>query len=127
MIFVKRKYCPTSVFRIRIFFFHIEEYSAIGDAVQWPKPPLSSTTPRAITDLIARVLDNAPAARLFHINITADQETDGKDAFELSNGQRPGTILISASSGVAAAWGFNYYLKYVANSSCKILISSSTK
>ena len=101
--------------------------SAIDHVVRWPKPPPSSASSQAVADLIARVLDNAPTAGLFQINITADQETDGKDIFELSNGPQPGTILISASSGVAAAWGFNYYLKYVANSSCKILISSSTK
>ena len=26
-------------------------------------------------------------------------------------------VLITANSGVAAAWGFNYYLKYYTNSS----------
>ena len=27
------------------------------------------------------------------------------------------TLLIKANTGVAAAWGFNYYLKYFCNSS----------
>ena len=94
--------------------------SAIDPIVQWPKPPLSSSTSQAVLDLIARVLDNAPTAQLFQVNITSDQALNGKDVFELTNGAQPGSILISASSGVAAAWGFNYYLKYVANSSCRI-------
>jgi len=70
--------------------------------------------------LISRVLDNAPTAKLFQVQINADLAVNGKDVFELLNGSTHGSILISASSGVAAAWGFNYYLKYVADSSCMI-------
>jgi hypothetical protein len=69
------------------------------------------------------VLDGAPAAQLFQVSINADLALNGKDVFELSNGSTPGSILISASSGVAAAWGFNYYLKYVADSSCMIRLT----
>jgi hypothetical protein len=68
--------------------------------------------------LISRVLDGAPTAQLFQVSINPGLALNGKDVFELSNGSTPGSILISASSGVAAAWGFNYYLKYVADSSC---------
>jgi hypothetical protein len=68
--------------------------------------------------LISRVLDGAPTAKLFQVSINASLSLNGKDVFELTNGSAPGSILISASSGVAAAWGFNYYLKYVALSSC---------
>jgi hypothetical protein len=68
--------------------------------------------------LISRVLDGASTAELFQLTINPDLEVNGKDVFQLSNGSAPGSILISASSGVAAAWGFNYYLKYFANSSC---------
>jgi len=53
--------------------------------------------------LISRVLDGAPAAQLFQISINPDLEVNGKDVFQLSNGSTPGSILISASSGVAAA------------------------
>jgi hypothetical protein len=73
--------------------------------------------------LIARVLDNAPSADLFEVSINPDLAVNGKDVFELKNGSQPDTVLISASSGVAAAWGFNYYLKYVANSSGIIYLS----
>ncbi len=89
-------------------------------AVQWPKPSASSSSPQAISDLISRVLVGAPAAKLFRISINADLAVNGKDTFQLSGGPQPDTILISASTGVAAAWGFNYYLKYVTNSSGRI-------
>ena len=73
-----------------------------------------------LADLISRVLDGAPSARLFRLSINANLDVNGKDVFELSNGPDPGSVLIKASSGVAAAWGFNYYLKYVADSSCMV-------
>lgn len=98
--------------------FYFTELHAIGNTIRWPKPAVSSSTENAITDLISRVLDGAPASQLFQVSINADLENNGKDVFQLSNGSAPGTILISASSGVAAAMGFNYYLKYVAKSSC---------
>ncbi len=88
-------------------------------AIEWPKPVASPSAEKAISDLISRVLDGAPAAGLFQVSINADLAVNGKDVFELSNGSASGSILISASTGVAAAWGFNYYLKYVADSSCK--------
>lgn len=90
-------------------------------AVQWPKPNTPPSSPQAILDLISRVLDGAPTARLFQVSLNATLSVNDKDVFELSDGSTPGSIAISASSGVAAAWGFNYYLKYVANSSGKIL------
>jgi hypothetical protein len=89
-------------------------------AVHWPKPIASSSSAQAVSDLISRVLDGAPTARLFQISLNADLAVNGKDVFVLSNGSTPGTISISASTGVAAAMGFNYYLKYVAHSSGRI-------
>ena len=71
-------------------------------------------------DLIARVLDNAPSSKYFQVSIDESLAVNGKDVFKLSNGATPGTISISASTGVAAAMGFNYYLKYVAHSSGKM-------
>ncbi|CAF4019656.1 unnamed protein product, partial [Adineta steineri] len=104
-----------------------------SNAVQWPKPITSSSSSSAqtISDLISRVLDNAPSAKLFQISIQADLAVNGKDVFVLSNGSTSGSIQISASTGVAAAWGFNYYLKYVADSSVywsgkNIRLSNST-
>jgi hypothetical protein len=95
-------------------------YFEESKAVQWPKPIASPTAPQAISDLISRILDGAPASRLFQVSINENLAVNGKDVFELSNGTEQGTISISASTGVAAAWGFNYYLKYVADSSCRI-------
>ncbi|CAF5096316.1 unnamed protein product, partial [Rotaria magnacalcarata] len=91
---------------------------AVESVIQWPKPIALSSSAKAITDLIDRVLDGAPVAQLFQVSINADLAINGKDVFQLSNGSSSGSILISASSGVAAAMGFNYYLKYVAQSSC---------
>jgi len=55
-------------------------------AVQWPKPIASSSSSQAVSDLISRVLDGAPAANLFRISIDADLAVNGKDTFQLSNG-----------------------------------------
>ncbi len=98
--------------------YYFEESSAIHNPIRWPKPVVSSSSAQAIADLISRVLDGAPAAQLFQLSINPDLAVNDKDVFQLSDGSTPGSILISASSGVAAAWGFNHYLKYVANSSC---------
>ena len=68
-------------------------------------------------ELISRALDQSPTAQLFQIFIDPQLAVNDKDVFQLSNGSTPGSILISGSSGVAAAWGFNYYLKYVADNS----------
>ncbi|CAF4125837.1 unnamed protein product, partial [Rotaria sordida] len=100
-----------------------------SNGIQWPKPIVSSS--KAISDLISRVLDDAPAANLFQVSIKASLAINDKDVFELSNGSTSGSILISASTGVAAAWAFNYYLKYIVNSSVywsgkNIRISNST-
>ena len=69
-------------------------------------------------DLISRVLDDAPIAQRFQVSINPNLAFNDKDTFELSNGSSSGSVNISASSGVAAAMGFNYYLKYIAQSSC---------
>ncbi|CAF4750040.1 unnamed protein product [Rotaria sp. Silwood1] len=96
----------------------IHQSHGIVNGIKWPKPIVSlASSSKAISDLISRVLDGAPAASLFQISINADLAVNGKDVFELSNGSAPGSILISASTGVAAAWAFNYYLKYIADSS----------
>ncbi|CAF3526391.1 unnamed protein product, partial [Rotaria sp. Silwood2] len=90
----------------------------LANGIEWPKPIVSTaSSSKVISDLISRVLDGAPTASLFQISINAHLAVNGKDVFELSNGSAPGSILISASTGVAAAWAFNYYLKYIADSS----------
>ncbi|UJR13358.1 hypothetical protein I4U23_000375 [Adineta vaga] len=96
----------------RQLYFHDKSY-----AVDWPKPIVSPTSAQAVSDLISRALDGAPVAKSFEVVVNADLAVNGKDVFELSNGSVAGSIRISASTGVAAAWGFNYYLKYVADSS----------
>jgi hypothetical protein len=101
-------------------FVSLLHYLKVSAAVHWPKPIASSSSAQAVSDLISRVLDGAPTARLFQISLNADLAVNGKDVFVLSNGSTPGTISISASTGVAAAMGFNYYLKYVAHSSGRI-------
>ncbi|CAF1180962.1 unnamed protein product [Adineta steineri] len=104
-----------------------------SNAIEWPKPITSSSSSSAqvISDLISRVLDNTLSAKLFQVSIQSDLAVNGKDVFVLSNGSVSGSIQISASTGVAAAWGFNYYLKYVADSSVywsgkNIRLSNST-
>lgn len=97
--------------------YSLKESYAIRTPVQWPKPVRAISSPHAILDLITRVLDNAPSAKLFQVTIAPDLAFNTKDVFEIMNGSTTGSILITASSGVAAAWGFNYYLKYVTNSS----------
>lgn len=90
----------------------------VVNSVQWPKPIPSASTPQAISNLIARVLDSPTLAKQFQILINPALAVNDKDVVKINNGAETGSIAISASSGVAAAWGFNYYLKYVSNSSC---------
>lgn len=97
-------------------------YVKESNAIQWPKPITSQSSAQAISALISRVLNGSSVAGLFHVSIDANLAVNGKDVFELSNGTTAGTISITASTGVAAAWGFNYYLKYVADSSGNIYI-----
>ncbi|CAF2721028.1 unnamed protein product [Rotaria sp. Silwood2] len=96
----------------------LQQSHILANGIEWPKPIVSTaSSSKVISDLISRVLDGAPTASLFQISINAHLAVNGKDVFELSNGSAPGSILISASTGVAAAWAFNYYLKYIADSS----------
>ncbi|UJR13454.1 hypothetical protein I4U23_000468 [Adineta vaga] len=59
------------------------------------------------------------AAKRFEIVVNANLAVNGKDVFEIFNGSTSCSIRISASTSLAAAWGFNYYLKYVADGSGK--------
>ncbi|CAF2858166.1 unnamed protein product [Rotaria sp. Silwood2] len=106
-----------SILQYVVVLLLLHQSYVIGKTIQWSKPAVTSSTAKAIQDLISRVLDDAPVAQLFQVSINSDLAVNGKDVFELSNDSPPGSILISASSGVAAAMGFNYYLKYVAQSS----------
>ncbi|UJR13467.1 hypothetical protein I4U23_000481 [Adineta vaga] len=63
------------------------------------------------------ILDGAAAAKPFEIVVNANLAVNGKDVFEIFNGSTACSIRISASTSVAVAWGFNYYLKYVADGS----------
>ncbi|CAF0843551.1 unnamed protein product [Rotaria sordida] len=106
-----------SILQYVVVLILLHQSYAIGKTIRWPKPAASLSTTKAITDLISRVLDDAPVAQHFQVSINPNLAFNDKDVFQLSNGSSPGSILISASSGVAAALGFNYYLKYVAQSS----------
>ncbi|CAF1542216.1 unnamed protein product, partial [Adineta steineri] len=64
-----------------------------SNAIQWPKPITysSSSSAQVISDLISRVLDNAPSAKLFQVSIQPDLAVNGKDVFVLSNGSTSGS------------------------------------
>ncbi|RNA17676.1 alpha-N-acetylglucosaminidase isoform X1 [Brachionus plicatilis] len=55
--------------------------------------------------------------RKYTIIQNQDLNSKSLDSFELSMVQNDKKLLIRANSAVAAAWGFNYYLKYYTNSS----------
>ena len=68
---------------------------------------------QAVKALICRVLPTAKASR-FEIRVNSSMlSNDGKDIalIDATNG----TVTITASSGVAASWAFNHYIKYFCN------------
>ncbi|KAK9875682.1 hypothetical protein WA026_009478 [Henosepilachna vigintioctopunctata] len=74
----------------------------------------------AVKDLIKRILPDH--AKYFSISIDDTEIDDGKDFFKLES-LRNGSVNIMGTNGVAAATGFNYYLKYY----CKCHISWETQ
>ncbi|XP_018579109.1 alpha-N-acetylglucosaminidase isoform X1 [Anoplophora glabripennis] len=71
----------------------------------------TSTQAQAVLDLIIR---NIPLrANEFAVQIDSNLGTEGKDTFSIK--KENGTVNIIATTGVAAATGFQYYLKYYCN------------
>lgn len=69
----------------------------------------------AVKRLIGRIIDNSHDLADFVVKIDPDRFNTDLDTFELETIDEK--LKITANSPVAAAWGFNYYLKYYANSS----------
>jgi hypothetical protein len=99
----------------------------MSDALN-PKPPSAqflkaftrkSRTNReyesAVTDLIARTV--GAVAENIVVKIDEHLFESPLDTFALTMTASDTKLLISANSAVAAAWGFNHYMKYHANSS----------
>lgn len=66
----------------------------------------------AVENLIKRTIPDRYSE--FTVIIDSDLVTDGKDLFKLVS-TNDGKIQITGTTGVAAASGFNYYLKYFCN------------
>ncbi|XP_045479200.1 alpha-N-acetylglucosaminidase [Harmonia axyridis] len=66
---------------------------------------------KAVTDLIERILPQH--AKYFRVVVNSSQAENEKEFFRLKSDN--GTINIYATTGVAAASGFNHYLKYFCN------------
>lgn len=63
----------------------------------------------AVKELIQRLIgDNVS---FFNITVNPDLMTDYKDVFTIFKNDDDEYVSIAGSSGVAAAWGFHYYLK----------------
>lgn len=84
-----------------------------------PNPLKLRDYEQSIKRLIGRVIDNAHDLNDFVVVIdpSAFESTGGLDSFTLEMIDHNRRLRITANSPVAAAWGFNYYLKYYANSS----------
>ncbi|XP_044735480.1 alpha-N-acetylglucosaminidase-like [Chrysoperla carnea] len=75
-----------------------------------PEDIQAQTVKRLIQQLIPDRADS------FVVNVNAALRTpDGRDVFILKKLDDNGTVNIEGSSGVAAAWGFNHYLKFFCN------------
>ena len=70
---------------------------------------------KAVKNLITRVIDNVHDISDFIVEINPTVIRKDLDTFILE--MIDSKLKITANSPVAAAWGFNYYLKYYANSS----------
>ncbi|XP_039286739.1 alpha-N-acetylglucosaminidase isoform X2 [Nilaparvata lugens] len=71
----------------------------------------AETQQKAVEDLIKRLLPGA--AYLFKVNIDPHlSDQIGKDKFTVCKVANDIHVTISATTGVAAAWGFHHYLKY---------------
>ena len=73
---------------------------------------------KAVKNLISRVIDNVHNIDDFVVEINPSAiGIQDLDTFILEMIDDDSKLKITANSPVAAAWGFNYYLKYYANSS----------
>ncbi|KAJ8919374.1 hypothetical protein NQ315_016467 [Exocentrus adspersus] len=71
----------------------------------------AQTQQQAVLDLINRTIPLRSAE--FSVEIQSNLTRQGKDTFAIK--EQSGIVHITASSGVAAATGFQYYLKYYCN------------
>lgn len=71
----------------------------------------------SVMNLINRIVGKHHNVNDFIVKIDEKLNPDRMDAFELEMVQNNRKLLIKATSPVAAAWGFNHYLKYYTNSS----------
>ncbi|CAF1022348.1 unnamed protein product [Brachionus calyciflorus] len=71
----------------------------------------------AVKDLINRIIGNYHDVNDFIVIIDQSLHPNHLDTFELEMVENDEKLLIKANSGIAATWGFNYYLKYYTNSS----------
>jgi alpha-N-acetylglucosaminidase len=70
----------------------------------------------AVLDLINRIVPEHSTDFLVKIDEFLNPSDQLIDTFELETINQNKKLLIKANSGVAAAWGFNYYLKFYCNS-----------
>ncbi|KAF5300021.1 hypothetical protein FQR65_LT09278 [Abscondita terminalis] len=70
------------------------------------------TQAQAVKDLLTRLIPKH--AHKFLVDVKRSLVEDGKDVFQLTR-QKDGSVLITGSTGVSAATGFNHYLKYYCN------------
>ncbi|KAF7987757.1 hypothetical protein HCN44_003620 [Aphidius gifuensis] len=67
---------------------------------------------KAAFNLIERIVKNN--SKLFSVIVDPTRSPEGKDKFTITKNQL-GQIQVLANSGVAAAWGFHYYIKNYCN------------
>jgi alpha-N-acetylglucosaminidase len=70
----------------------------------------------AVQKLVKRLLKDK--ADLFHIKVDPSLARHGKDLVVVKKSEDDTKVYLKGSSGVAAAWGLNYYLRYFCN--CQI-------
>ncbi len=81
------------------------------------KTRINSQYETAVSDLIARIIGDKQDPSNFVIKINDKSSDYELDTFQLEMIDNDLRLQITANSPVAAAWGFNYYLKYFAQSS----------
>ncbi|KAJ8976546.1 hypothetical protein NQ317_011809 [Molorchus minor] len=91
---------------------YINCYDGFQSTLGHIKPQTDAQTQtQAVLDLIKRIIPER--ASEFLVNVDEDLAIEGRDSFTVQ--KQNGIVVITGSTGVAAASGFNHYLKYYCN------------
>lgn len=103
------KNCQVVWLSLATILFSIQGY--VCKEYSFPSPTTEdSVQTLAARAVAARLLHSK--ANLFNIQVNKSIKIDNKDTFQIMKDVASGSINVTGSSGVAACWGLNHYLKH---------------